>query len=145
LSITRAYILAAALTAIALAGTLACLRDPPWLLSMSSGLRQWETSSDGRRFRWAGPHASFFVPSDRHDMRLPLRTTFDRPDEWPIAVSIAIDDEPAERIVLSTAEWRDVVVRLPPRANRRVRRVDLRADRARDDNRAVQVGEITLR
>jgi hypothetical protein len=35
-------------------------------------------------------------------MRLPLRTTFDRPDEWPIAVSITLDDEPADRVVLAT-------------------------------------------
>lgn len=129
---------------VAIAGSLAYLRDPPWLLTMSSGLRQWQTARDGRRFRWAGAHASFFVPANARDMRLPLRTTFDRPDEWPIAVSITLDDEPADRVVLADAAWNERVIRLPPPGSRRVRRVDIRSDRARDDNHAVQVGEITL-
>jgi hypothetical protein len=74
-------------------------------------------------------------------MRLPLRTTFDRPDEWPIAVSITLDDEPADRVVLADAAWNERVIRLPPPGSRRVRRVDIRSDRARDDNHAVRWGE----
>jgi hypothetical protein len=140
----RAFVIASILTVLALAGVLAYLRDPPWLLTMSSGLRGWETGPDGVRFRWAGPHASFFVPADARDMRLRLRTTFDRPGEWPIAVSISIDDEPVDRLVLSDPSWRESVVRLPARSSRRVRRVDVRADRARDDNRAVQLGEVIV-
>jgi hypothetical protein len=77
-------------------------------------------------------------------MRLPLRTTVDRPDEWPIAVSITLDDEPADRVVLADAAWNERVIRLPPPGSKRVRRVDIRSDRTRDDNHAVQVGEITL-
>jgi hypothetical protein len=140
----RFLVLASLLALLALAGVLAYLRDPPWLLTMSSGLREWETAPDGARFRWAGPHASFFVPSDARDMHLRLRTTFDRPGEWPIAVSISIDDEPVDRLVLSDPSWRESVVRLPARSSRRVRRVDVRADRARDDNRAVQLGEVSV-
>jgi hypothetical protein len=132
------------LTLLALAGVLAYLRDPPWLLTMSSGLRDWETGPDGARFRWAGPHASFFVPADARDVRLRLRTTFDRPGEWPIAVSISIDDEPVDRLLLSDPSWRESAFRLPARGSRRVRRVDVRADRARGGNRAVQVGEVIV-
>jgi hypothetical protein len=137
-------LIASILTVLALAGVLAYLRDPPWLVTMSSGLRGWETGPDGARFRWAGAHASFFVPADTRDMRLRLRTTFDRPGEWPIAVSISIDDEPVDRLVLSDPSWRESVVRLPARGSRRVRRVDVRADRAREDNRAVQIGEVIV-
>lgn len=139
------WITVVVLVLLATAGALAYLRDPPWLLTMSSGLRGWETAADGTRFRWAGAHASFFVPSDARDVRLRLRTTFDRPGEWPIEVSISIDDQRVERVVLSDASWRDSVIRLPAPGGRRVRRIDVRTDRARDDNRAVQLGEITVR
>jgi hypothetical protein len=132
------------IAAFALAGALAYLRDPPWLLGMTSGLRAWETAPDGQRVRWAGAHASFFVPSDAESVRIPLRTTFDRAGEWPIAVAISVDDRSAGRLVLSDSAWRESVIRLPPPGSRRVRRIDIRADRARDDNHAVQLGEITL-
>jgi hypothetical protein len=140
----RPWLIASVLALLAVAGVLAYLRDPPWLLTMSSGMRDWETGPDGTRFRWAAPHASFFVRADAREMRLRLRTTFDRPDEWPIAVSISIDDEPVDRLLLSDPSWRESVVRLPARGGRRVRRVDVRADRAREDNRAVQLGEVVL-
>jgi hypothetical protein len=78
-------------------------------------------------------------------MRLRLRTTFARPDEWPIAVSVSIDDKLGQRVVLTDASWREVAMPLPPRGSRRVRRIDVRSDRARDDNHAVQIGEVTLR
>ncbi|MEO8521931.1 MAG: hypothetical protein ABI603_11235, partial [Acidobacteriota bacterium] len=96
------------------------------------------------RVRWAGGHASFFVPSDAQAVQLRLRTTFDSPGDWPITVSVALDDVPAERVVLSDPAWREVVIRLPPGATRRVRRLDLRADRARDGNRAFELAEVTL-
>jgi hypothetical protein len=129
---------------LATAAALAYLRDPPWLLTMSSGVRPWETAADGTRFRWAGAHASLFVPSDARVVHVPLRTTFDRPGEWPVAVSVTIDDVAVDRVVLSDPQWRECVIRLPPPGSRRVRRLDFRADRTRDDNRAVQLGEITL-
>ena len=127
-----------------LAGALAYLRDPPWLLGMTSGLRGWETARDGSRVRWAGAHASFFVPADAASITLPLRTTFDRPGEWPITVAISIDDQPVDRLVLADGAWRESVVRLPPPGGRRVRRIDIGADRAREDNHAVQIGAITF-
>ena len=125
-------------------GVLGYLRDPPWLATVSSGLRNWETGADGTEFRWAGAHASMFVPANARDLRIPLRTTFDRTGEWPITVSITIDDQPVDRLVLSDAGWRESRVRLPAPGTRRVRRVDIRSDRTRDDNRAVQVGHVTL-
>jgi hypothetical protein len=131
-------------TCLALGATLGYLRDPPWLSTLSSGLRHWEAGADGIEFRWAGAHASMFVPSDSHELHIPLRTTFDKAGEWPITVSITIDDEPADRLVLSDPGWRESRIRLPAAGSRRVRRVDIRSDRTRDDNRAVQVGHVTF-
>jgi hypothetical protein len=122
--------------------TLGYLRDPPWLTGMTSGLRNWERSNDGTLFRWAGAHASFFVPSGAHAIDIPLRTTFDDPADQPIVITVTLDDRPVDRVVLQDAAWRHSLIRLPKPGNRRVRRVDIRADRTRDDNHAVQVGEI---
>lgn len=135
---------AAALSVAAAAGALAYLRDPPWLLHYTSGLRSWEVAADGTRLRSSGPHASLFVPADAREVRLRLRTTFEGPDDPPIAISIDLDDVSAERVVLAGPEWREVLIRLPRAGTRRVRRLDLRADRTRDGNRAFQLGEVTL-
>ena len=120
------------------------LRDPPWLLAVESGFRGWQHDADGRRWRWTGGHASFFVPSTASEVRIPLRTVFGQPSQWPITVSITIDDRPADRITLSDGGWRVSSLHLPPAGRRQVRRIDIRADRARAGNRAVQVGEVTV-
>jgi hypothetical protein len=39
--------------AIIVIGTLAYLRDPPWLLTTTSGLGEWQADA-GTRFRWMG-------------------------------------------------------------------------------------------
>ena len=123
---------------------LAYLRDPAWLPQVESGFRGWEVDDTGRRFRWIGGHASFFVRSDATGVTIPVRTTFAEGD-WPITVSISIDDRGVDRLELADAEWRYGKVRLPARGNRRVRRIDIRADRTRPGNRAVKVGEIEVR
>lgn len=141
---TRRAILASVVCAVVLGG-LAYLRDPPWILSMTSGLRPWETGGGGERFRWMGGHASFFVPASARAVEIPLRTTFERPQDWPIVVSVSLDDRPVDRQVLSDAAWRRSVVRLPPPGTRRARRIDIRVDRTRDDNRGAAVGELEIR
>jgi hypothetical protein len=92
-----------------------------------------------------GGHASFFIPSAAHVAEIPLRTTFNAPGEWPVAVTIDVDDQRADRIVLSDGAWRLAVVRLPAHARRRVRRIDIRVDRTREDNRGAAIGEMRLR
>ena len=120
------------------------LRDPPWLLSVSSGMRPWETDASGRRLRWMGGHASFFVPSDAHVVTVPLRTTFNA-GEPPITATISIDDRPVDRVTLADPQWRISTLRLPLKGTRRARRIDIRVDRTRDDNRGAAVGEVILR
>ncbi len=140
---TRRIIVGIALL-VAAAGGLAYLRDPPWLLSMTSGMRGWETDASGNRFRWMGGHASFFVPASAHAVDIPVRTTFDRPQDWPIVVTVALDDRPVDRFVLTDASWRHSVLRLPPPAGRRVRRIDVHVDRTREDNRGAAIGDVRV-
>jgi hypothetical protein len=119
---------------------LAYLRDPPWLLATASGFGGWERGTDGTRFRWMGGHASFFVPSDARGVELPVRGAVVG-EGWPVTVSVSIDDRPADRIVLSDGEWHSMMLRLPPPGRRRVRRVDIRLDRTRDEDHGAAIGE----
>ena len=121
------------------------LRDPPWLLSTTSGLRGWETDANGTRVRWMGGHASLFVPASAHAVELPARTTFNASGDWPVTVTVAIDDRMSGRLVLSDAEWHSMLVQLPPAGRRKVRRLDIRLDRTRDDNHGAAIGELRIR
>ena len=129
----------------AFVATLAYLRDPPWLISVSSGMHGWEIDTTGVRVRWTGGHASFFVPADARAIELPLRTAFDHPDDWPITVNVSIDDRPADRLVLEDAAWHRSILIMPAPGTRRVRRIDIRTDRTRDDNRGAALGEVVIR
>jgi hypothetical protein len=133
------------LAAAGLAATLAYLRDPPWLARMEYGLREWEKSADGMRYRWTGGHASFFVSADASTVTIPTRTTFDAGDP-SVMVSFTIDDRLVDRFVLADDGWQIHTLRLPlpPQASRRLRRIDVRVDRLRDGNRGVQLGEISV-
>ncbi len=128
--------------AAGLAAALAYLRDPPWLISVTSGMRPLQMDASGRRYRWMGGHASLFVPADARFISIPLRTTFDAPGDLPISVTIAIDDRPVDRVVLADPQWHLSTVRLPTPGARRVRRVDIRVDRTRDDNHGAAVGDV---
>lgn len=128
-----------------LAAGLAYLRDPPWLVDMTSGLGEWQTAADGSRFRWARGHASFFIPSHSRVVEIPLRTSFDKPDDSPIVASITLDDRLVDRVVLADAAWRFSVVRLPAPKGRRVRRIDVRLDRLREEGRGAAIGELKVR
>jgi hypothetical protein len=120
------------------------LRDPSWLLSTTSGMRAWETDVDGSRVRWMGGHASLFVPAGARVVEIPMRTTFDSGD-WPVTVTVAVDDRMTGRIVLSDDERHSMVVQLPTGGRRKVRRVDIRLDRTRDDNHGAAIGELRFR
>lgn len=141
----RGRLLVSGVLAVALIATLIYLRDPPWLLSTSSGMRGWEADTNGTRFRWMGGHASMFVPSSARTVEIPLRTTFDQTDDRVITVNVSIDDRSADQLVLADAGWHAVVLRMPPPGSRRVRRIDIRLDRTRDDNRGAAVGEVRVR
>lgn len=129
---------------LALAAALLYLRDPPWLIDYTTGLRGWERAEDGAAFRWSTSHASFFVPSDAGVLVLPLSTTFDAGDEKPMLVTVTIDDVRAARVLLEDARWQHVPLTLPRPGSRRVRRIDVRTSVTRDDYRGVRIGELKI-
>ncbi len=133
-SVTAVVILAAA-------AALAYLRDPPWLIGVTSGFGHWQTP-DAAPYRWMGGHASLFVPAGAREIAIPLRAVFASPTDWPIAASITIDDRPADRLVFADDSWKTSRLRMPPPGARRVRRIDIRVDRTRDGNRGLMVGEV---
>jgi hypothetical protein len=135
----RAVVLAGVVALIAI---LAWLRDPGWLAGMESGLGNWE-SLDGVAYRWTAGRASFFVPADVQEVRIRLRVPL-RSGDWPVLVTLSIDGRPADRVQLSSDDWRHSRVRLPRPGSRRFRRIDIHVDRVRDGQRGVQVGAIEL-
>ena len=128
---------------VALAGALAYLRDPPWLIDQTSGLRGWERGGQPPRYRWSGAHASFFVRSDAAAVEFPVSTTFDGRDARPMLVTISVDDKTSARLVLSDPAWRTVRVTLPPPGSRRVRRIDVRTSITRESNHGVRIGDVS--
>jgi hypothetical protein len=118
------------------------LRDPSWLASYSSGFHPWETTADGRSYRWTKGHASFFVPSDAQRITLPLRSINDTPQDWPITATITIDDRVADRMTFRDETWHELSIRLPGRGNRRMRRIDITVDRVRSRLRGVQLAKV---
>ena len=126
----------------AAAAVLAYLRDPAWLIDQTSGLRRWEQRPGGPRYRWSGAHASFFVPADAGAFDMPVSTTFDRPGDPPMLVTVTVDDVVAARAILTDASWTRIHVVLPPAGRRKVRRVDVRTNVVRDDNHGVRIGQL---
>jgi hypothetical protein len=139
--------IALAALAIAVAATLAYLRDPAWLSEHTSGLRPWQRDADGTAYRWSGGHASFFVPADARQVRVAVATTFDPRAPGgaePMLVTFTIDDGRGGRTLLSDGQFRDVVLEMPPRGSRHVRRVDVRTSVTRDGNHGVKIRDVLV-
>ena len=126
--------------AAVIGATLVYLRDPAWLLTHTHGF--YEETIDGERVRWTGGRAAFFVPSDLRAVRIRLRDVRDQGADWPITATLTVDDRVVDRLTFEDETWREVVVRLPPSASRRARRIDLKLDRLRARQRGVQFGPI---
>ena len=144
MAVTRRRWLAAALAIVVVASMVAYLRDPAWLAGVESGLHAWRTGPDGARYRWTTGHASFFVPASSSRLSIPVRVTFDQPGDPPVRVRIAVDDRPADEFELRDDRWSTRRILLPPPGSRHLRRIDIRVDRLRSDNRGIQLGEIGL-
>ena len=136
---TRRMWLSVVFGAVVLVAALAYLRDPPWLVHMTSGLTRWETDGDGTRYRWTTGHGSFFVPSSAESVTFRIRAPKDDPRDWPITATITIDDRPADIVKVAEEEWSTVRLRLPTSGDRKVRRIDIKLDRVRSSNRGVQL------
>jgi hypothetical protein len=129
---------------LALMGVLAYLRDPPWIAAQTTGMWDREQAADGSSYRWANSHATFFVPADALAARLRVSTTFDQADAEPMTVTVSVDGERAARVLLTDAAWHDLTITLPPKGSRQERRIDVRTNRVRADNRAVRIADVEL-
>jgi hypothetical protein len=127
----------------AVIAAVAWLRDPAWLSRIESGFSRWESDEHGARYRWTAGRASFFVQADLAEVRIPMRLPFERGD-WPVVVSVTMDDRPADRFTIDSGNWYESHLRLPPPGSRRHRRIDIHVNRTRPGNRGVQVGELEL-
>jgi hypothetical protein len=141
--VTRRYVSWGA-AAVALVATLAYLRDPPWLMDQTTGLRGWEQRAGEPRYRWSGGHASFFVRADAGAVDIPVSTTFDAIDARPMLVTVTLDDKPAGRVVLTGPAWAHIRFTLPPPGSRRVRRIDLRTSVTREGNHGVRIADVEV-
>ncbi len=133
-----------AIVAALLAATLWYLRDPAWIAGQTTGLWDWERDAGGTRYRWANSHASFFVPSNASAVRMGLATTFDEHGRDPLIVTLSVDDVRAARVLIAEDGWHDVEIALPPDGTRRERRIDVRTNGTRADNRAIRIREPEL-
>lgn len=132
------------LIALALLAVFAYLRDPPWLVHVTSGMGEWETDERGEPYRWTQGRASFFVPADAGRVTLRLRALNDTPTDWPINVTVSVDDRPAQLVPLPDEEWHTVSVDLPPPGSRAVRRIGIHLDRTRKQQRGVQLRPLLM-
>jgi hypothetical protein len=133
--------------AAALAAMLWYLRDPAWLSDQTTGLRKWERTADGSVHRWSGGHASFFVPAEARQLRIPVATTFDSREpggDRPMMVAFTIDDVRAARVLLEDTAVHEVVLQMPSPGSRRVRRIDVRTSVTREGNHGVKVGAVSM-
>ncbi|HEV3486140.1 MAG TPA: hypothetical protein VG106_12080 [Vicinamibacterales bacterium] len=96
------------------------------------------------RFRPMGGRGSFFVRADAEEIVVPVRAPFRSTSDWPIAATFFVDDRAVERIVLSDGTWRQVTIPLRRATRRRVRRIDIHADRTRMWNHGLDVGAVEI-
>ena len=136
---TRRSWMTIAAVALLLVATLAYLRDPPWLVQVTSGLGAEEADRDGTRFRWTRGRASFFVPASDEFVTFRVRAPKEDPRDWPVTATVTIDDRPADVVKVSEEDWSLVRLRLPRSAGRKVRRIDIKLDRVRSGHRGVQL------
>jgi hypothetical protein len=92
------------------------------------GFYDWETDAENR-FRWTSRRATFFIPAGARELTLPVRAMHIGTHNDPTAVSIDIGGRPFHRLVLTTGDWVDVRLRLPPPAEGHdAQRIDITAD-----------------
>jgi hypothetical protein len=146
--VKRTRLAALVLSMAALVSVLAYLRDPAWLIRVSSGFGRWQQDRAGTRFRWTRGRASLFVPADARLVRVPLRALHRTAEHQPFLVRIDVDDRFAHLITLPDERWTEAEVSIVPAHElwpRRVVRLDLHVDHTWSDRGlGVQVGEVTF-
>ena len=82
------------------------------LAQQSWGFYAWE-GQGADRARWTSRHATFFIPSAAHELRLPIRALHFGPNTGPTSVTIAVGGRPFHRLDLPNSDWTIVRLRLP--------------------------------
>jgi hypothetical protein len=115
----------------AIVAALVYLRDPPWMGSVTSGLRDWDYGVPGHVIRWTNGRASLFVPSSAKAVTIPMRSGFPAPGGGPVIVQVLVDGRFLATITLADpAEWVSHELPLGNRpTSRRFRRIDLHVNR----------------
>lgn len=102
------------------------------------GVSAWHPDPVVARYRLAEAEASVFVPAGRGSISLPLRRA---PGAGPIAVDLLLDGHPADRVRLTSDDWRTVRMVMPGgRAG--YRRLDLRARTDEGAGASLMIGRI---
>ncbi len=126
----------------------------PILTDVGRGFHEWETDTQGRRFRWTTDWAMFYVPTGVRIVDLPLRA-WALARSRPTTVQVEVNGKVTNLLTLVNTEWTTLRLKLPAAAPDRYWRVDLRVDPALrpdevdsqlTDDRVlgVRVGEIQL-
>lgn len=130
----------------------AAVRDLALRQDSRFGAFDWEIDpAGGRRFRWIGPRATFFVPDGDGAVRVPLRALHARLDR-PVRVDVAVGGQRIARLPLIRSDWVHFAFGLPESGGwRGLHRLDLtvdppwRADERRNGDArtlGVQIGRI---
>ena len=91
----------------------AAVRDAAARRDARSGAFAWEIEPGaGRRFRWIGPRAAFFIPGSEEVVPLPLRAPHASRGR-PVTVDVAVDGKHVARIPLFHGAWVELPLRLP--------------------------------
>jgi hypothetical protein len=94
-----------------------------------TGLYEWETDTDGSRYRWIGEYGSVFVPADVTRVYIPVRVPPVAPDVSPMRVEARTEGRPGTRMTVGDG-WAVFNLELPNAApNARFKRINLHADR----------------
>ena len=93
------------------------------------GFYDWESGSDGVRFRWSEKFASLFVPADTTRVEIPVRVPAELRLQPPLEVDLMVGGAFQSRATVIDS-WTTLVV-MPPAVKppARFKRIDLRVDR----------------
>lgn len=120
--------LATAIVAVALIAaiwprTSAAMRDAN-LDHVGIGLSRWQHDPGGQRYRFAGAHATFYVPTDAHSVTIPLQNA--AADRRTVEVQVLVEGKEVNRILLpADDQWRPLRVPLMRKPDTAYTRFDL--------------------
>src|SRR5262249_42192999 len=80
--------------------------------TLADGLYDWETSEDGRQYRWSEGYASLFAPAEVTRVWVDMRLPVERRAITPMGVEVAVGGVYQRRTLIFN-DWTLVIVDLP--------------------------------